>query len=59
LYAKVKGDPADTHLFIPAGYMAIFNYMGLKKIQAGSTGGHQIVTMEDGQVVFEIYLKVD
>jgi len=56
LYTKAKGNPMEV---IPAGYMAIFNYMGLKKIQAGSTGGHQVVTMEDGQVVFEIYLKID
>lgn len=56
LYTKVSGEPAEV---IPAGYMALFNYMGLKKIQAGSTGGHQIVTMEDGKVAFEIYLKID
>jgi hypothetical protein len=56
LYTKVIGKPEEV---IPAGYMALFNYMGLKKIQAGSTGGHQVVTMEDGKVVFEIYLKVD
>jgi beta-lactamase regulating signal transducer with metallopeptidase domain/DNA gyrase inhibitor GyrI len=56
LYTKVKGNPAEV---IPAGYMALFNYMGVKKIQAGSTGGHQVVTMEGDQVVFEIYLKID
>lgn len=56
LYTKVSGEPAEV---IPAGYMALFNYMGLKKINAGSTGGHQVVTMEDGKVVFEIYLKID
>lgn len=56
LYTKVSGEPAEV---IPAGYMALFNYMGLKKIQAGSTGGHQVVTMEDGKVAFEIYLKID
>ncbi len=33
--------------------------MGLQKIKAGSTGGHQVVTMEDGKVVFEIYLEID
>ncbi|MGH7451870.1 MAG: M56 family metallopeptidase, partial [bacterium] len=56
LYTKVVGKPEEV---IPAGYMALFNYMGVKKIQAGSTGGHQVVTMEDGKVVFEIYLKID
>ncbi len=56
LYTKVVGKPEEV---IPAGYMALFNYMGVKKIKAGSTGGHQVVTMEDGKVVFEIYLKID
>jgi hypothetical protein len=56
LYTKVKGIPAEV---IPAGYLALFNYMGVKKIKAGSTGGHQVVTMEGDQVVFEIYLKID
>jgi beta-lactamase regulating signal transducer with metallopeptidase domain/DNA gyrase inhibitor GyrI len=46
LYTKVVGKPEEV---IPAGYMALFNYMGVKKIQAGSTGGHQVVTMEDGK----------
>ena len=59
LYTKVKGKPTEADSRIPAGYMALFNYMGLKKIRAGSTGGHQIVTMEGEQVVFEIYLKID
>ncbi len=59
LYTKVKGKPMEADSRIPAGYMALFNYMGLKKIRAGSTGGHQIVTMEGELVVFEIYLKVD
>jgi len=59
LYTKVQGKPTEADSRIPAGYMALFNYMGLKKIQAGSTGGHQIVTMEGDQVVFEIYLKID
>jgi hypothetical protein len=59
LYTKVQGKPMEADLRIPAGYMALFNYMGLKKIKAGSTGGHQIVTMEGEQVVFEIYLKID
>jgi hypothetical protein len=59
LYTKVKGNPMEADSRIPAGYMALFNYMGLKKIRAGSTGGHQVVTMEGDQVVFEIYLKID
>jgi len=59
LYTKVQGKPTEADSRIPAGYMALFNYMGLKKIRAGSTGGHQIVTMEGEQVVLEIYLKID
>jgi effector-binding domain-containing protein len=56
LYTKVKGNPMEV---IPAGYMAIFNYMGLHKIKAGTSGGHQYVTMEEGMVAFEIFLEID
>ena len=54
LYTKVVGDA----MIVP-GYMALFNHMGLQKIKAGASGGHQVVTMEDGKVVFEIYLEID
>ncbi len=56
LYTKVAGNPEEM---IPAGYMALFNHMGLQKIKAGASGGHQVVTMEDGKVVFEIYLEIE
>lgn len=56
LLARVSGQPEKV---IPAAYLALFNHMGLKKIRAGSSGGHQIVKMENGQVVFEIYLEID
>ena len=55
LYTKVSGNDAEV---IPAAYMALFQYMGEHKIQAGATGGHQLVTMEDGKVVFEISLAI-
>ena len=54
LYTKVYGDA-----MIPAGYMALFSYMGLQKIKAGSSGGHQVVTLEVGKLVLEIYLEVE
>jgi DNA gyrase inhibitor GyrI len=54
LYTKVYGDA-----MIPAGYMALFNYMGLQKIKAGSSGGHQVVTLEEGKLTLEIYLEVE
>ena len=54
LYTKVYGDA-----MIPAAYMALFNHMGLQKIKAGSSGGHQVVTLEDGKLVLEIYLEIE
>jgi len=56
LYTRVVGKPEEV---IPAGYLAIFNYTGMHKVRAGSSGGHQHVTMADGQPVFEIYLEID
>lgn len=32
--------------------------MATKKILAGASGGYQHGTMENGQVVFEIYLEI-
>lgn len=55
LYTKVGGNPAKS---IPAAYGALFQYMTSNKIMAGATGGHQHVTMEHGQVTFEIYLEI-
>lgn len=56
LHTQVKGEGTEV---IPAGYMAIFNYMGLNKIQAGSSGGHQLMKMVDGEMIFDIYLEID
>jgi len=55
-YLHTTASPQEA---LPAGYLALFNYMGLHHIRAGSTGGHQHVTMKDGQVVFDIYLEID
>ena len=55
LHTKVGGNPAES---IPGAYGALFQYMGTNKIMAGASGGHQHVTMENGQVMFEIYLEI-
>lgn len=56
LHTQVKGDPAKT---IPAGYVALFNYMGLNNIRAGASGGHQLMRMEDGEMIIDIYLEIE
>ncbi len=55
LYTKVGGNPAES---IPAAYGAMFHFMETNKIMAGATGGHQHVTMENGEVMFAIYLEI-